>query len=99
MIFPGTICLFRGRWHPVPAGTRFVTFVRFKQAHERERPSDLSARALAARQSTFAVDRDAPDVVLLDALQRYPPFEPAIIPLTEATILVFRLRFLFAGDR
>ena len=92
------------------------------EADEPERPVDLSARACKARQSTPAVDRDAPDVVLcvagfrkrdgqhavfegggcfvlIDALQRYSPFEPAKIPFTEATILIFRFRFLFARNR
>src|SRR3954463_5960194 len=37
--------------------------------------------------------------VLVDVLQRYAPFEPAIIPLAEPTCLVLRLRFFLAGDR
>src|SRR6266581_487825 len=92
------------------------------EVDEPERPVDLSARAGKTRQSTPAVDRDAPDVVLcvtgfrkrdgqhavfegggcfvlIDALQRYSPFEPAKIPFAEATILIFRFRFLFAGNR
>src|ERR1700730_4922566 len=37
--------------------------------------------------------------VLIDVLQRYAPFEPAIVPLTETTCLVFRFRFFLSGDR
>src|SRR5438034_11581297 len=35
--------------------------------------------------------------VLIDALQRYSPFEPAKIQLTEATVPSFSVRFLFYG--
>src|ERR1700722_16275017 len=37
--------------------------------------------------------------VLLDVLQRYAPFETAVVPFAETACLVFRFRFLLAGDR
>src|SRR5580704_750656 len=37
--------------------------------------------------------------VLLDVLERYPPFEAAVAPLAKTACLIVRFRFLLAGDR
>src|SRR5881227_3064681 len=51
------------------------------------------------RYGQYAVLERGGYLVLLDVLQRYASFEAAIVPLAEATSLVFRLRFLLTCDR
>src|ERR1700709_1951227 len=51
-------------------------------------------RRLRHRHCQHAVFEYSRGLRLLDILQRYAPFEPAIIPLTETASLVLRLRLL-----